>query len=165
MIKKILLTKKGKKFFIKDLTKDFHTQYGYIKASQLKKAKPGKTIKTHTGKEFIVLEPQFIDLYQKSARGPQIIAPKDIGTIIAETGINKNSIALDAGGGSGALAFFLASICKKVITYEVRKDFAKILAKNKKFLNLKNVTIRNKDIYQGTTEKNIDLMTLETPLH
>lgn len=163
MIHKILLADTGKKFFVKDLRQDFHTQFGFVAASDLKKAKPGSIVKTNTGKELIVLEPQFIDLYQKIARGPQIIAPKDIGTIIAETGIGKNSFVVDAGGGSGALAFFLANICKKVTTYEIRPDFADILEKNKKFLGMKNITIKNSSVYDGIDEKNVDLITLDLP--
>jgi len=163
MINKILITKTGKKFYIKDINQDFHCQYGYITSAQLKKAKAGDLLKTHTGDELLVVQPTFIDLYQKIRRGPQIIAPKDIGTIIAETGINKNSMVVDAGGGSGALCFFLANICKKITTYEVREDFVEILEKNKAFLNLKNITIRHADIYNGITEKKLDLITLDLP--
>ncbi len=163
MISLILITKTGKKFYVKDITQDFHTQFGYVAASDLKKSKPGTTLKTNTGKELLVLKPEFIDLYQKIARGPQIIAPKDIGSIVAETGINKNSIVVDAGGGSGALCFFLAHICKKVTTYELREDFTILLKKNKQFLGTKNLTIKNKDIYNGIKETNINLITLDLP--
>ncbi len=163
MIEKILITKTGKKFYVKDIEQDFHTQFGYVAAAELKKAKPGTAVKTNTGKELLVLEPQFIDLYSKIARGPQIIAPKDIGTIIVETGVNKKSVIIDAGGGSGALTFFLAGICKKVITYEIRKDFVEILEKNKKFLSAKNVRIKNENIYSGIKEKNVDMITLDLP--
>ena len=163
MIHHILITKTGKKFYVKDLDQDFHTQFGYVTSNDLKKSKPGTMLKTNTGKELLVLKPEFIDLYQKIARGPQIISPKDIGTIIAETGVNKTSIAVDAGGGSGALCFFLANICKKVTTYELREDFTKLLKANKAFLNAKNLTIKNKNIYDGVDEKNLNLITLDLP--
>lgn len=163
MIKKILLTKTGKKFYVKNVEEDFHCQYGYVTSAQLKKAKAGAVLKTQTGEELLVVEPQFVDLYQKIQRGPQIIAPKDVGTIIAETGMNKQSTVVDAGGGSGALCFFLANICKKVTTYEVREDFVEILLKNKEFLSLKNIIIKNKDIYEGIDEKELDLLTLDLP--
>src|SRR3989338_5982351 len=149
MIKKILMTKTGKKFFVKNLEEDFHTQYGYVAAAVLKKAKAGSKVLKNTGVELFVAEPQFIDIYQKIARGPQIIAPKDIGAIIAETGIGKKSVVVDAGGGSGALTFFLANICKKVVTYEIREDFFALLKKNKDFLGIKNVLVKNKSVYDG----------------
>lgn len=162
MIKKILTTKEGKTFYIKDISKDFHCQFGLIKAKDLKK-KDGSIIRTNTGKELIIFTPSFIDNYKKIKRAPQIMTRKDIGLIIAETGINKNSKVVDAGTGSGALACFLANICKEVTTYEIRKDFLKIAEKNKEFLNLKNLKIKNKDIYKGIDEKNIDLITLDLP--
>ena len=161
-IKKILTTKEGKTFYIKDVTQDFHCQFGLIKKSDLKK-KDGSIIKTNTGKELTIFSPSFIDNYYRIKRGAQIITRKDIGTIIAETGINKNSKVVDAGAGSGALACFLANICKEVTTYDIRDDFIKIVEQNKEFLNLKNLKIKNKNIYEGIEETNIDLITLDLP--
>ena len=160
MIKKILITKEGKTFHIKDTSKDFHCQFGLIKSKDLKK-KDGSIIKTNTGKELTIFSPSFIDIYKKIKRAPQIITRKDIGIIISETGINKNSKVVDAGAGSGALACFLANICREVVTYEIRNDFIKIAKKNKELLNLKNLKIKNKDIYKGIDEKDIDLITLD----
>jgi len=56
MIKKILITKEGKTFYIKDLNQDFHCQFGLVKAADLKK-KDGSIIKTNTGKELIIFSP------------------------------------------------------------------------------------------------------------
>jgi tRNA (adenine57-N1/adenine58-N1)-methyltransferase len=162
MIKKILTTKEGKQFFIKDTSKDFHCQFGLVKAKDLKK-KEGVIIKANTGKELVVSNPSFIDSFKKIKRAPQIITRKDASIIIAETGINMSSKVVDAGAGSGALACMLANICKEVTTYEIRKDFAKIADQNKEFLNLKNLTVKNKDVYKGIAEKNLDLITLDLP--
>jgi len=162
MIKKILVAREGKTFYIRDTSKDFHCQFGLIKAKDLKK-KDGSIIKTNTKKELIIFTPSFIDSYKKIKRGAQIITRKDAAMIIAETGINKDSKVVDAGAGSGALACFLANICKEVTTYEIREDFTKIVKKNKEFLNLTNLKIKNKDIYKGIDEKNIDLITLDLP--
>ena len=160
MQSRILFAKTGKKFFVKDIESDYHCQYGFVTAADLK-AKPGTTVRTNKDMELVIVKPSFIDLYQKIKRGPQIVAPKDIASIIIETGLNKDSIVVDAGGGSGALCLYLAHLCKKVTTYEVREDFTKLLETNKKFLELKNLTIKNKDIYDGISEKNIDVITLD----
>lgn len=152
-----LLISNQKKFLVKDTSKDFHTKDGMIKAKDLKKS----TAKTNKGITFSILDPQFIDLHQKIKRNAQIITLKDIGTIITETGINKNSKVLDAGSGSGALSCYLAHIAKEVITYEIKKDAIKTTKENIKFLNLKNIKIKNKDIYKGINEKNLDLITLD----
>ena len=160
-IKKVLLTREGKKFYAKNIEEDLHTQYGFIKKEDLKKAKDGSLLKSNTGKELFIFNPSFIDLYRKIKRDAQIIPLKDIGLIISETGINKESRVLDAGSGSGALACFLASIAKEVVTYEIRKDFIEIVKDNIEFLELKNIKIKNKNIYEEIEEKNIDVVTLD----
>ncbi len=151
----------GKKFLVKDITKDFHTEFGFVSKLDLKK-KSG-IVKTNTGKEISIFEPRFIDLYRKIKRGPQIVAQKDIGIIIAETGVDKKSTVIDAGAGSGALCCFMANYVKKVIAYEIREDFFLVSSKNKEYLGLKNLTIKNQDIYQGIDEKDVDLITLDLP--
>jgi tRNA (adenine57-N1/adenine58-N1)-methyltransferase len=161
-IKKILIAREGKTFYLRDISKDFHCQFGLIKAKDLKK-KDGSIVKTNTKKELIIFTPSFIDSYKRIKRAAQIITRKDIAAIVAETGVNKNSKVVDGGAGSGALACFLANICKYVTTYEIREDFIKIVKKNKEFLNLKNLKIKNKDIYKGIDEKNVDLITLDLP--
>lgn len=83
--------------------------------------------------------------------------------IIAETGINKDSNILDAGTGSGALACFLSNICKNVTSYDIRDDSIEIANENKKFLKIKNLKIKKKDITKGIDEKNLDLIVLDLP--
>jgi tRNA (adenine57-N1/adenine58-N1)-methyltransferase len=161
-IKKVLITKQGKKFFAKNTSEDVHTQYGVVKKDQLD-SKDGSLITSNTGKEFFVFEPSFIDIYRKIKRDAQIIPLKDVGYIIAEAGINKESRVLDAGAGSGALSCFLASIAKEVITYDIRDDFIKIVEANIEFLGLKNIKIKKKNIYEEMDEKNIDVATLDVP--
>jgi len=164
MIKKILITNSGKRFFVRELNQDYHTQYGFVKKQDLKKAKQGRVLKTNKGTELKVFDPSFIDLYSKIKRGAQIIMPKDIGLIITETGIGKNSRVLDAGSGSGALACFLANIVKEVISYEIRKDFYKLVKNNIELLGLENIKLKNKDIYKTKPkEKNIDVIILDLP--
>ena len=156
-----ILINKHDKFLVKDLNNDFHTKHGYFKKQDLKKT--SSKIKSNTKKEFTVFDPYFIDLYRKIKRDAQIIPLKDIGLIVSETGINKNSKVVDAGSGSGALCCFLANIVKEVITYEIREDFIKIVKKNIDFLKLKNIKIKNKNVYDGISEKNIDLIVLDVP--
>ena len=162
MIKKILVAKEGKTFYLKDTSVDFHCQFGLIKAKDLKK-KDGSVIKTNTGKELIIFSPSFIDSYQKIKRDAQIITRKDAAMIIAETGVNRNSTVVDAGAGSGALACFLANICKEVTTYDIRDDFIKLVEKNKEDLELNNLKIKKGDICEKIDEKNVDLITLDLP--
>ena len=162
-IRKVLITQQGRKFFARNLEEDLHTQHGFVRKEDLKKAKEGDILKSNTDKEFFVFTPSFIDLYRKIKRDAQIIPLKDIGLIIAEAGINKESKVLDAGSGSGALACFLASIAKEVVTYEIREDFIAIVKSNIEFLGLKNVKIKNIDIYNKIDDGNIDVIILDLP--
>ena len=154
------MTKENEFFFVKDNTKDYHTKDGMIKKEDLKNN--GKVL-TNKGKEMFVLDPEFLDRFNKIKRGPQIVTKKDIGIIISETGINKNSKIIDAGGGSGALCSFLANVAKHVTSYEKRKEFYEVVLFNKEFLGLKNLKVKNKDITEGIGEKNIDVITLDLP--
>jgi tRNA (adenine57-N1/adenine58-N1)-methyltransferase catalytic subunit len=101
--------------------------------------------------------------YRRLKRGPQVILPKDIGIIISYTGIDKNSVCVDAGAGSGWLALSLARFCKRVYSYDVREDFIALAEKNKLIWNLENVTFKNKDVTKKIDEKDVDLVTLDMP--
>lgn len=162
-IKKILIADDGKKFYVRNVGEDFHTQFGFIGKGALAKAASGDSVKTNTGKVLFVFEPSFMDSYNRIKRAPQIIPRKDVAAIVAETGIGKDSIVVDAGTGSGALALFLANIAKKVFTYEIREDFAKVAAENIKTLQMKNVVLKNKSVYDGIDEKGVDAVTLDLP--
>lgn len=104
-----------------------------------------------------------LDILKKLKRVPQIIMPKDTSLILAYTGISPDSLIIDAGSGSGFLAIFLAYYCRrgKVVTYEKRPDFAKVAKKNVEMTGLKNIVVKEKDVFEGIDEKNVDLLTLD----
>jgi len=153
---KVLISDK-KKFLIKDTSKDFHSKDGMLKKEEFDNEKAV----TNKGVEFFVLDPIFIDLYEKIKRGAQIISLKDIGAILTETGVGKDSRVLDAGVGSGALSIYLAHFCKEVIAYELREDFAKIARGNIEKVGVDNIHVEVRDIYEGIDEENLDLITLD----
>lgn len=160
--KKLLLEQTtGKKFLVKDLNEDFHTSFGIISKKDLKGKKVN--LKSSTGKEFLLLDVTFPDLWEQFQRGPQILLQKDIGLIIAKTGINKDFEVLDAGGGSGSLCLSLANICKTVTAYEINPEHHKVVQKNIDLSGLTNVTLKKDDIYKGIKEKELDLITLDLP--
>jgi len=151
---------KQKAYYIKDLSKDFHTDYGFISKKDLKKT---GAVKTSSDKEFSLFDASFIDNYLRISRLAQIIPLKDIGSIIAFTGINKKSLVLDSGTGSGALAIFLANITKEVVSYDINDEHLQIAKENARKLGIKNLKIKKKNIYKGFDEKNADLITLDLP--
>ncbi len=101
--------------------------------------------------------------YKQLKRGPQVMLPKDIGAIIAFSGIGKGSVCVDAGTGSGWLAVSLAKVSKSVVSYEAKKEFVKIAEYNKRVAGVDNLEIRNADVSRGIKEKDVDLVTLDMP--
>ena len=161
-IGKEVTVSKPRYYYVEDPAKDFHTTEGIISKKDLKK-KDGSIVKTNTGKEFLVFSSSFIDDYRRIKRIPQIIPLKDIGIIAAETGIGKQSRVVDAGTGSGALACFIAHLVKEVISYEINKEYIQIAKQNIKQLGLKNVKVKEKNIYKEIDEKDLDLVVLDLP--
>jgi len=161
-VKKVLISIKTRnKDYVKDLNESFVTNEGIISSKDLKSKK--EVVETNKGKKFYLLDPQFPDLWENLKRGPQIITAKDIGLIIAKTGVNKNSVVVDAGVGSGSLALSLANVCKKVTAYEINSTHLEIAKKNKEFFGMTNLEIKSGDIALKITEKNLDLITLDLP--
>lgn len=154
-----VLINKENKYLVKNPNADYHSEHGLIKKEDLYK----DIAETNKKVSFSVFDAKFIDKYEKIKRGAQIITLKDIGTIIAETGINKDSVVMEAGSGSGALCCFLANICKKVISYDIREEHQKIAIENAEFLKLKNIKFKIGDIKKEVLEKEIDLAVLDMP--
>ena len=161
-IEKIILHRKSKKIFlIKDLHDNFHTPFGTISKDDLLSSK--ETIKSDKGDLFTSISPSFADLYQHLQRGPQIMIQKDIGMIIAKTGVNNTSRVVDAGGGSGSLCLSLANVCKEVIVYEINPEHFDVVQKNGKMMGLQNICLKQENVYKGISETNVDLVTFDLP--
>jgi len=153
---------KEQTYYIQNTEKDFHTTYGIITKEELTKPN-GSVVVSSTGKEFMLLNASYTDHYHNIKKLPQTIPLKDIGIIIAETGVNDKSVIVDAGLGSGALTISLANIAKRVISYELREDHIRAAEDNIKRIGMDNITIKHLDITAGIDEKNIDLITLDLP--
>ena len=153
---------KAKQYFVTDFSKDVQTLYGIIAKEDLDKPS-GSVIKSSTDKEFILLDASFIDHYKRLRKLPQTIPLKDVGLIIGETGINQESVVVDGGIGSGALASALARITKQVISYEIREDCIEVAETNIRSLDIDNIKIKKKSLYDGIDEESVDLITLDLP--
>ena len=153
MIKKILIDENGNRYYWEK--GDLSTHLGLIKESEIKKSKI--EVKSNLGEKFILFEANFLDNLNKIKRGPATTHLKDIGPILTYTSINKNSVVLEAGSGSGQLTAFLARFVKKVYSYEKNENFYNLTRKNLEFLNIKNVKLKNKDVI-SIKEENLDLI-------
>lgn len=161
-VKKVLISTRTKnKYYVKSLDEDFVTNEGIVKAKDLNSKK--EVVETNKGKKFYLLNPMFSDLWENLNRGPQIVQPKDVGLILAKTGVNHDFVVVDAGAGSGSLALSLANVCKKVTCYETNQNHLEVAQKNKEMFGMKNLEIKKGDIADMLDEKNLDLITLDLP--
>ena len=71
---------------------------------------------------------------KKIKRGPAILLQKDIGVVLGNASIDKESRVLDAGSGCGVLTCNLARFVKRVYSYDNRKEFLDIAKENAKNL-------------------------------
>ncbi|MEM5790883.1 MAG: tRNA (adenine-N1)-methyltransferase [Candidatus Aenigmatarchaeota archaeon] len=161
----VLLISKESSYLVEVSSRKINTKDGIFDLGLLKEKNFGDRIKTHLGKEFTIAKPNIIDILEKKIkRLPQIVMPKDAALIFAYTGIEKGSLVVDAGTGSGFLAIFIANYIKpgKVITYEKNKKFVKVAKENIKSSGLfKFIKLKEKDITKGIDERNVDLITLD----
>lgn len=158
---KLLVDEKGRKHLVDG--DEYHTAYGVVKLTETKDLR----VKSHLGHEFSVLEPRMLDLYEKLPRAGSIVLKKDIGAIIAYTGLGSGDIVVDAGTGTGGLVMFMANIVRptgRVYTYEIREKHAAIARKNIERAGLSDyVEIKLMDIREGIHESDVDLVTLDLP--
>jgi tRNA (adenine57-N1/adenine58-N1)-methyltransferase catalytic subunit len=153
---------KDKHFFVRNLEQDYHTQYGFFTKTDLSK-ESGTIITSNKGNEFVLNDAQFIDEYAKMKRGAAVMHPKDIGIVIMTCGLNRDSVVVDAGAGSGAMSCYLAKIVKKIHTYDIRDDHLELVQKNITALDMKNISLKKGSIYDPIKEKNVDLVNLDVP--
>lgn len=156
MINKVLIDEEGNRHYWDK--GDLSTHLGIIKEDKLKKAK--SEIRSNLGKNFTVLNANFLDNVKKIKKGPATANLKDIGPILIYTGIGKESVVVEAGSGSGQLTAFLSRFAKKVYSYERNKDYYNLTKKNLDFLDIKNVELKNSDV-KKCKEKNADLFVLD----
>ncbi len=159
---KLLINNEYKRIYPDKLKEDLNISAGVINKEEYNKLKEG-IIKTHKGKEFILKTADFKDLLMNIKRGPQIITIKDAGFIASQLGLNKSSLIIDCGGGSGSATCIFANIAKKVVSIEKNPEFAKLIANNAEFMGLKNIEVINKDLNEYKSRYSFDAINLDLP--
>lgn len=158
------LKEKPREFIVCVSEDAFHSDFGVIELAELTNLSPGDRITSHRGQEFVVQKPRMPDMFRHAQRSGAPMMPKDIGMVIAYTGLCKNDVVLDAGTGSGILSMYLGSIARKVITYEIKENFAHLARNNISKAGLDNVEVRCGNIVEeiNTIEETFDVVTLDT---
>lgn len=151
---------KEKIYFVEDISKDYHCSDGVFKKEDLKKT---GIIKSNKGKEFYAIDASFIDSYKGIKKTSQTIPLKDLGFILAETGIDKNSVVIDAGSGSGGAACFFARYVRKVYSFDINKKNIEQSRRNAEYFGLNNIEFKEIDVYKEIPVKNADMVLLDLP--
>lgn len=136
---RVLLVGQGREYWIRAGTGTFSTDKGQVDLAALAGMNAGDVISTHTGSEFRIRIPRPTDFFTHGKRSGAPMLPKDIGLVIAYTGMNHNDDVLDAGTGSGIAAIYFGGIARTVKTYEVRPEFFALAEKNITEAKLENV--------------------------
>ena len=105
----VVIQSKNKKYLtVLTSGEDFVTNDGKISYDDINTL-PSR-VKSSTGDEFNIYTPTYKEFVLLMRRGPQIIYPKDVGSIIVDGNIRNDSKVLEIGTGSGALTLFLILI-------------------------------------------------------
>ena len=162
---KMILDERGKKYVLK-LGEEFQSDLGIIKADVLDEADVGDEVKSHLDHTFKIMKPNINDFIDIMDRRCSILIQKDIGQVLAHTGLGAGSRVVDAGTGAGAIALNFGNVVGSegnVFTYEIREDFAEVAKKNIEKFGISNIHVKNQDIKEGIDEDNIDLVFLDLP--
>jgi tRNA (adenine57-N1/adenine58-N1)-methyltransferase len=136
---RVLLIGEGREFFVKAGPGKLSTDKGQLELESMVGKSGGDIIETHNGAKFTIRIPRPTDFFSHGKRSGAPMLPKDIGLVIAYTGMNHNDDVLDAGTGSGIAAIYFAGVAKTVKTYEARPEFSTLAMKNITEAKLTNV--------------------------
>ena len=162
---KMILDERGKKYILKPGA-EFQSDLGIVKADVLDNAQIGDEVKSHLDHSFKIVKPNVNDFIDLMERRCSILIKKDMGQVLAHTGLGAGSRVVDAGTGAGAIALHFGNVVGlegKVFTYEVREDFAEVARRNIDNFGITNIEVKNKNIKEGIDEDNIDLIFLDLP--
>jgi tRNA (adenine57-N1/adenine58-N1)-methyltransferase len=137
-----------------------------MRADELFGVEEGSRVKFSTGEAFLVLRPTYADLIPHLPRASQVIYPKDTGPLLIWGDVFPGATVIEGGTGAGALTIALLRAvgpAGRVISYELREDFADAARKNVAafFGDAPNWTIKVRDLYGGFDETGVDRMFLD----
>ena len=165
----LLISPKGEEHLV-TLTpgKAFGTHKGNLPHDDLIGKEDGGRAWTAMGSEYRAFRPTYMQFIMNQKRHAQIIYPKDTGTILMWADIFPGATVIEAGIGWGALTIKLLEAVGptgKVVSYEIREDFAESGAGTvRRYLGAcGNHEVKVRDIYLGIDEREVDRIVLDLP--
>ena len=141
---------------------------GQIEPEALFGLDEGSRVKSSAGESYLILRPTYADLIPHLPRAAQVIYPKDTGPMLLWGDVYPGATVIEGGIGAGALTIALLRAVGphgRVISYEIREDFAAAARRNVAafFGNAPNWTLKLRDLYQGFDEIAADRIFLDLP--
>lgn len=116
-------------------------------------------------KSLMLVPPDLVDLTRSMKRRAQIITLKDAMTICGRCAIGPGRVVVEAGAGSGGftmVAGWLVGPSGRIISYELRPEFAETVRENmERGAMLDRWTLHEDDVTQGIQERNVDAVVLD----
>lgn len=165
----LLIDTKGRRYLITlEVGGEFHFHRGIVSHDDLIGREDGTSISSTGNEKMLALRPTMADFILKMRRGAQVVYPKDAAMILLNGDIYPGARVLEAGAGSGALTIALLRAVGpegRVVTYEVREDFAETARANvEQFLGkADNLEIRIGNVYEQIGDEEFDRAVLDLP--
>jgi tRNA (adenine57-N1/adenine58-N1)-methyltransferase len=141
---------------------------GEVNPESLYGREEGSRVKLSSGETFVVLRPTYADLIPLLPRASQVIYPKDTGPLLIWGDVYPGATVIEGGVGAGAFSIALLRAVGpngRVISYEVREDFAARARRNVAafFGEAANWELKVRDLYEGFDETDADRIFVDLP--
>jgi tRNA (adenine57-N1/adenine58-N1)-methyltransferase len=131
----VILFDRKERSYLKRLRRDkkISIRGGAIPVDHIIGQEEGSIVRSSMNEAFLVFRPTLAQLIPDLPRQAQVIYPKDIATILLWADIFPGAAVVEAGVGPGALTLALLRAVGpqgKLISYEIREDFAEMARRN-----------------------------------
>jgi tRNA (adenine57-N1/adenine58-N1)-methyltransferase len=166
----LLLDPDGKHFLVRLAERDsLHHHRGAVRHADVIGQPEGARVRSSQGRFFTVVRPRLVDYVLDMPRRSGIVYPKDAAHLLTWADIGPGQRVLESGVGSGALTLALLRAVGErgqIIGYEQRSDFIELALSNVHAFGgdqVGNLLLRERDIYQGLIDAELDRVVLDLP--
>jgi tRNA (adenine57-N1/adenine58-N1)-methyltransferase len=145
-----------------------HHHQGAVKHADVIGQPEGVRVRSSQGRFFVAVRPRLLDAIFEMPRKSGIVYPKDAAHLLTWADIAPGHRVLESGVGSGALTLALLRAVGdtgQVIGYDQRADFIELALSNVRTFSCSaaNLLLRERDIYAGIVDDNLDRVVLDLP--
>ncbi|HEX9144499.1 MAG TPA: tRNA (adenine-N1)-methyltransferase [Candidatus Binatia bacterium] len=165
----VFLDRKDREYLFRlDRNRRIAIRGGKISVDDIIGCHEGSVVRSSVNEPFLIFRPSMPQLVPNLPRSAQVIYPKDIGPILVWGDLFPGASVVEAGVGAGALSMALLRAIGpegRLISYELREDFAELAQKNvaRYFGPAPNWIVKVADIAADLAECEIDRVILDLP--